>query len=69
METCNDNDFGPIVRICRDGFDFTMRFEETILSMAPSMLVIFLAGGRIRSLRKRSRIISARKFQLFKFVS
>lgn len=70
MQLCNDDDdFGPIVWTCRDGFDFTLLFEETILSMAPSIMVIFLTGLRITYLRKRPRLFSAIKFQLLKSVS
>ena len=31
-----ENEFGPIVdKSCLDGFDFTLFFEETILTMLP----------------------------------
>lgn len=70
MANCtNDNDFGPIVRACRNEFDFTMLFEETILSATPSTLLMILAGARILYLRKRPRIVWARTFQLLKLVS
>lgn len=70
MANCtNDNEFGPVVHACRGDFDFTMLFEETILSATPSTLLVFLAGARILYLRKRPRIVWARTFQLLKLVS
>lgn len=68
MGNCTDNDFGPVVRNCRDDFDFTMLFEDTILSATPSVLMIILAAGRILYLRKRPKIVWARNFQLLKLV-
>lgn len=69
MANCTDNEFGPVVRACRGDFDFTLLFEETILSATPSILVMVLAGARILYLRRRPKIVWARKFQLLKLVS
>jgi ATP-binding cassette subfamily C (CFTR/MRP) protein 1 len=66
---CNDNDFGPAVHGCRDNFDFTLLFETTILSIAPSLLVLLLATGRLLYLRSKPKLLWARQFQLFKLVS
>ena len=46
-----DDSFGPAVDgACRDGFDFTLFFEQTILSIAPSILLLFLVPPRLRAL-------------------
>lgn len=65
---CNDNDFGPVVKNCRGDFDFTILFENTILSMSPSLLVLLAAMGRIYCLHNRSPLVLARTFQVFKLV-
>lgn len=65
---CTDNDFGPVVRNCRDGFDLTILFEETILSATPSIIMMVLAAGRVFYLRKKPKLVWARGFQLFKLV-
>lgn len=52
--------FGPVVASCRDGFDFTLLFEQAILSMAPSALVLAASAYRLRVLyRQPSKTISA----------
>ncbi|EAW08899.1 putative ABC transporter [Aspergillus clavatus NRRL 1] len=41
---CDDNAFGPVINHgCRAAFDFTLLFEQTILSIAPSALFLLLA--------------------------
>ncbi|KAJ5794580.1 ABC transporter [Penicillium paradoxum] len=41
---CDDNVFGPVINHdCRAAFDFTLLFEQTILSIAPSALFLLLA--------------------------
>lgn len=65
---CNGGDFGPVVHDCRDDFDFTLVFEDTVLSIAPSTLVLVLAAGRILYLHKKPKLVWARKFQLSKLV-
>ncbi|KAL5046465.1 hypothetical protein BDW71DRAFT_181773 [Aspergillus fruticulosus] len=63
MDGCRpeaDNVFGPVVTSCRDGFDFTLLFEQAILSMAPSALVLAASAYRLRVLyRQPSKTISA----------
>ena len=63
MDGCRpeaDNVFGPVVASCRDGFDFTLLFEQAILSMAPSALVLAASAYRLRVLyRQPSKTISA----------
>ncbi|KID70390.1 ABC transporter FUM19 [Metarhizium brunneum] len=54
MSTClGDNSIGPAVVGCRGDFDFTITFEETILSILPSACFIFLATPRLWVLSKR----------------
>ncbi|KAF7550053.1 hypothetical protein G7Z17_g5969 [Cylindrodendrum hubeiense] len=45
---CRDGVFGPGVWTegCRGGFDFTLTFEESILSMTPAAVFLLLAGPR-----------------------
>ncbi|SPJ78456.1 related to multidrug resistance-associated protein [Fusarium torulosum] len=52
-QICRDNTFGPTVpglAECRGGFDFTVTFEESILSLAPACLIIAITPWRIYSL-------------------
>ncbi|KFG82056.1 putative ABC multidrug transporter [Metarhizium anisopliae] len=54
MSTClGDNSIGPAVVGCRGDFDFTITFEETILSILPSACFIFLTTPRLWVLSKR----------------
>ncbi|KJK76845.1 hypothetical protein H634G_07887 [Metarhizium anisopliae BRIP 53293] len=54
MSTClGDNSIGPAVVGCRGDFDFTITFEETILSILPSACFIVLATPRLWVLSKR----------------
>ncbi|KAJ6438338.1 ABC multidrug transporter [Purpureocillium lavendulum] len=45
---CGDGTFGPGVlgQDCRGGFDFTVTFEESILTVLPAALFLVLASGR-----------------------
>ncbi|KPM44027.1 ABC transporter C family member 12 [Neonectria ditissima] len=45
---CRDGFLGPSVWTegCRGGFDFTLTFEESILSMTPAAVFLLLAGPR-----------------------
>ena len=50
-----DDAFGPTVQgDCRQGFDFTLLFEQTVLSIPPACLLIILAPWRISRLLKSS---------------
>ncbi|RGP73027.1 canalicular multispecific organic anion transporter 2 [Fusarium sporotrichioides] len=46
--SCGDDLFGPSVWTegCRGGFDFTLSFQESILSIAPSAVFLALVGPR-----------------------
>ncbi|KAG8669721.1 hypothetical protein FPOAC2_09062 [Fusarium poae] len=51
---CGDGLFGPNVWTegCRGGFDFTLSFQESILSIAPSAVFLAIAGPRAYYLLK-----------------
>lgn len=45
-----DNTFGPFVKGCRDDFDFTLLFEQGIMTMAPAAFLLLLMLPRIYQL-------------------
>ncbi|KAH7152137.1 P-loop containing nucleoside triphosphate hydrolase protein [Dactylonectria estremocensis] len=51
---CRDGVFGPSVWVegCRGGFDFTLAFEESILSITPAAVFLLLTGPRLFYLLK-----------------
>jgi hypothetical protein len=49
-----DNSFGPHASNCRGNFDFTLLFEESILSLLPTSIIILAALPRIWHLIKRA---------------
>jgi ATP-binding cassette, subfamily C (CFTR/MRP), member 1 len=55
MTPCTlDGTFGPAVNgQCRGGFDFTLTFEESILGLAPQIILLFLTPIRFITLRGR----------------
>ena len=66
----NDNTFGPFVDIPgRDSFDFTLLFEETILSIIPSALLLLLIPLRIIRLWKSPRKVTGSYLQTAKIVN
>jgi hypothetical protein len=42
-----DDRFGPTVVGCRDDFDFTLLFEQSILSLGPSVVLLIVSFPRI----------------------
>lgn len=50
-----DNTFSYYAQECRDGFDFTLLFEQTILTALPLGLLILVAPARIWYLSKKSK--------------
>jgi hypothetical protein len=48
-----DNVFGPVVDGCRDGFDFTLLFEQSIMSIVPSALLLLAFPVRYVYLHKQ----------------
>lgn len=65
----NDDDFGPVVKGCRDDFDFTVKFELIIFSLIPCSIFILVAPLRCLQLKKRKTIVEARLFLVTKLVS
>ncbi|KAF6838319.1 hypothetical protein CMUS01_04702 [Colletotrichum musicola] len=63
-----DYAFGPVVDPCVRKFDFTLLFEDTILSIVPSAVFIILAALRILSLRSVQPNVSGNVFRLIKLV-
>lgn len=49
-----DDTFGPYAKSCRGGFDFTLLFEETILSILPLGLLLIVVPFRISYLFRRT---------------
>lgn len=48
-----DLTMGPLAPHCRRGLDFTLRFQETILSILPSACFVVLGLWQSRSLRRK----------------
>jgi ATP-binding cassette, subfamily C (CFTR/MRP), member 1 len=64
-----DNTFGPFIEFSdRATFDFTLLFEETILSILPSALLLLLIPARILRLRKTLRKVTGSYLQTIKIV-
>lgn len=49
-----DNTLGPHAGQCRGGLDFTLFFEEVILTVLPLVFLLCVAPARILYLSKRS---------------
>lgn len=48
-----DNSFGPSAGDCRGGLDFTLLFEESILTIVPVVLLVIITPFRLWSLLQR----------------
>lgn len=68
MTCTNDGAFGPIVRGCRDDFDFTRRFELLLFSIIPESIIIALCAVRLILLYQRKRVVSGIVLQWSKLV-
>lgn len=56
-----DNTFGPHAGDCRGGFDFTLLFEQTILSIVPLALLFIVAPLRIWYLsKKKTKVVHSK---------
>ncbi|KAK6823240.1 hypothetical protein RU639_006093 [Aspergillus parasiticus] len=54
-DRCGDDSFGPfITTLCRGGFDFTVLFEASILTIVPAGCFLLLAPFRLFQLSKQS---------------
>jgi ATP-binding cassette subfamily C (CFTR/MRP) protein 1 len=57
-EPMNDDLFGPIIQGCRSNFDFTLLFEQTILSIPPAAILLVLAPPRlVKLIRSRKKTL------------
>ena len=65
----NDDSFGPFLKLPSEAaFDFTLLFEETILSIGPSALLLILTPPRIIRLWKSPRKVIRSHFLTTKLV-
>lgn len=55
-----DDVFGPRIHGCRDSFDFTLLFEQSILSMLPSLILLVVAVPQLLCLLKEANKIHSR---------
>ncbi len=66
--TCQDNAFGPVVQGCRSDFDFTLLFEQSVLTIGPAALLLLFAPSRLISLLSSSRKTFSRRILSIKAV-
>ncbi|PGH17633.1 hypothetical protein AJ79_00994 [Helicocarpus griseus UAMH5409] len=64
-----DNTLGPHASYCRGGFDFTLLFEESILTIAPLALLLFISPLRILYLVKKEKKVIGGPLLLSKIVA
>lgn len=71
MSSCKlvDDTFGPYAESCRGGFDFTLLFEESILSILPLILLLTVTPFRILYLVRRSIKVNRSVWPSAKLVS
>lgn len=64
---CDDFNFRPVSG-CRGDFDFSLVFEHTILSLAPSSVFLVLSAARLFTLlrRRKQKVATGRALQLCK---
>ncbi|RDW82953.1 hypothetical protein BP5796_04444 [Coleophoma crateriformis] len=65
----SDHAFGPQVEECVRSFDFTLQFENLILSVLPSVVFLLLALPRIWILRRKPRRVAGSTLQMIKLIS
>jgi ATP-binding cassette subfamily C (CFTR/MRP) protein 1 len=59
-EIAFDDTFGPGVQGCRDNFDFTLLFEQSVMSIGPSILFLLFFSIRIWQLyRQDAKVLSS----------
>jgi len=64
-----DSRFGPAVANCLRSFDFTLLFEESILSILPSALLVLLFPIRLLYLNRRKVRVTGKALRNLKLVS
>jgi ATP-binding cassette subfamily C (CFTR/MRP) protein 1 len=66
----NDNSFGPFLGVSgTTTFDFTLLFEETILTILPAALLLLLIPLRVLRLWKTPRKITSSNLRTVKIVT
>ncbi|ETS74012.1 hypothetical protein PFICI_13878 [Pestalotiopsis fici W106-1] len=68
-ECSDDQSLGPSVQHCRDGFDFTIKFELVFFSILPASIFVAVALARIACLFSKQAIIGGAILQSAKLVS
>ena len=63
-----DDTFGPWAGSCRGGFDFTLLFEESFLSLLPLCLLLLAVPLRVLYLIKRGIKVNRNLLLPFKLV-
>ncbi|KAK1728937.1 ABC transporter [Colletotrichum acutatum] len=61
-----DDAFGPTVQHCRDGFDFTLTFEQCLFTILPASLLILIAPLRFRYLGRLPYSVNGTTLRLTK---
>lgn len=61
-----DDAFGPIVQNCREGFDFTLTFEQCLFTILPASILILIAPLRLYRLGKLPRAVAGNSLRLTK---
>lgn len=65
-----DDSFGPHAGNCRGGFDFTLLFEEAILTILPLGVLFLVLPPRVWFLLKRGKkVVAGGKWPTIKIVS
>lgn len=64
----DDVSFGPVVRGCRDDFDFTLKFEKILLDLIPASVFIAASLPRLLYLLRRPIVIKGSIFSNVKLV-
>lgn len=62
----NDQSLGPSVIGCRGDFDFTVKFEQVVFSLVPSVIFVIASLWRIALIIRRPTIVGAPLLQLAK---
>lgn len=66
----DDAAFGPIVNDrCRDGFDFTIVFEQSVFVILPAALLLLVGPIRLRQLYRARVRVSSSSRRVAKLVS
>ncbi|KAJ0162666.1 Canalicular multispecific organic anion transporter 1 [Colletotrichum tanaceti] len=62
----NDDTLGPVVRGCRADFDFTVKFQQVVLSIVPSSIFIAAASLRLAHLFRQQKVVDGVVLQWLK---